>query len=288
MRRLIGDILLPRATAIALWAWVAFNLALVGWVGIQSLKDSGEVWLDPFGLPKTLRWDNFSSAWQAAEFSAAAMNSVVLTLFGSAMIVAVSAPAAYVLARSSRRVAGHAINYFAIGLSIPIQTILVPIVVIKLSVYSFMEDWVTGWWDNRITLLVFQVALSVPFAVFVLTGYMRSLPHEIEEAAEIDGAGPLRAFIQVIVPVARPGLTTVLVLNVMGLWNETLLALLIAPLPEERNLPAALLGLYSSMQYSSDWGGMFAGIVILVYPMIVLYIWLGRRIVDGMTAGISR
>ena len=80
------------------------------------------------------------------------------------------------------------------GLSIPIQTILVPIVVIKLSVFSFMEDWVTGWWDNRITLLVFQVALSVPFAVFVLTGYMRSLPHEIEEAAEIDGAGPLRAF----------------------------------------------------------------------------------------------
>ncbi|MFI7708237.1 carbohydrate ABC transporter permease [Nonomuraea sp. NPDC049480] len=288
MRRLIGDILLPRATAVALWAWVVFNLALIAWVGIQSLKESGEVWLNPFALPETPRWDNFSSAWQAAEFSAAAMNSVVLTLFGSVLIVAVSAPAAYVLARSSRRVAGPAINYFAIGLSIPIQTILVPIVVIKLSVYTFMEDWVTGWWDNRITLLVFQVALSVPFAVFVLTGYMRSLPHEIEEAAEIDGAGPLRAFVQVIMPVARPGLTTVFVLNVMGLWNETLLALLITPLPEERNLPAALLGLYSSMQYSSDWGGMFAGIVILVYPMIVLYLWLGRRIVDGMTAGISR
>ncbi|MFI9550419.1 carbohydrate ABC transporter permease [Nonomuraea endophytica] len=288
MRRLIGDILLPRATAIALWAWVAFNIALIAWVGIQSLKESGEVWLHPFSLPKTPHRENFSSAWQAAEFSAAALNSVALTGFGAVLIVAFSAPAAYVLARSTRRVAVPTTSYFAMGLSIPLQTILVPIVVIKLSVFTFMEDWVTGWWANRITLLVFQVALSVPFAVFVLTGYMRSLPHEIEEAAEIDGYGPLRAFVQVIMPVARPGLTTLFVLNIMGLWNETLLALLITPLPEERNLPAALLGLYSSMQYSSDWGGMFAGIVILIYPMIVLYVWLGRRIVDGMTAGISR
>ncbi|MGV9304239.1 carbohydrate ABC transporter permease [Nonomuraea sp. NPDC004354] len=288
MRRLIGDVLLPRATAIALWAWVAVNLALVVWVGAQSLKDSGEVWLDPFSLPADPHWDNYASAWQAAEFSAAALNSTVLTLLGSLLIVALSAPAAYVLARSNRPVAGPLTGYFAMGLSIPLQTLVIPVVVIKLSLYTFMEDWVTGWWDNRITLLVFQVVLSLPFAVFVLTGYMRSLPHEIEEAAEIDGAGPLRSFVRIVLPVARPGVMTVLVLNIIGLWNETLLVLLISPLPEERTLPAALLNLYSSMQYSSDWGGLFAGIVILIYPMIVLYLWLGRRIVDGMTAGIGK
>jgi ABC-type glycerol-3-phosphate transport system permease component len=288
MRRLIGDLLLPKATAIALWAWVAFNLALVAWVGVQSLKDSGEVWLNPFSLPADPHWGNYASAWKAAEFSAAALNSTVLTLLGSLLIVALSAPAAYVLARSERRLAAPLTGYFAMGLSIPLQTLVIPIVVVKLSLYTFMEDWVTGWWDNRITLLVFQVVLSLPFAVFVLTGYMRSLPHEIEEAAEIDGAGPLRAFVRIVLPVARPGVMTVLVLNVIGLWNETLLVLLIAPLPEERTLPAALLNLYSSMQYSSDWGGLFAGIVILIYPMIVLYLWLGRRIVDGMTAGIGK
>ncbi|MEV4167609.1 carbohydrate ABC transporter permease [Nonomuraea dietziae] len=288
MRRLFGDILLPRVTAIMLWAWVVFNLALVAWVGLQSLKESGEIWLSPFSLPAVPQWGNYASAWRAAEFSAAALNSAVLTLVGSLLIVALAAPAAYVLARSNRRAAGPLTSYFAMGLSIPIQTIVIPIVVIKLSAYSFMEDWVTGWWDNRITLLIFQVALSLPFAVFVLTGYMRSLPHEIEEAAEIDGAGPLRAFVRIVLPVARPGVVTVAVLNVIGLWNETLLVLLIAPLPEERTLPAALLNLYSSMQYSSDWGGLFAGIVILVYPMIALYLWLGRRIVEGMTAGIGK
>ncbi|MFE3449929.1 carbohydrate ABC transporter permease [Nonomuraea sp. NPDC059194] len=288
MRRLVGDVLLPRATAGALWAWVAFNLALVVWVGLQSLKDSGAIWLSPFSLPADPQWANYASAWQAAGFSAAALNSAALTLLGSLLIVGLSAPAAYVLARSNRRVAGPLTSYFAMGLSIPLQTVVIPIVVVKLSLYTFMEDWVTGWWDNRITLLIFQVVLSLPFAVFVLTGYMRSLPHEIEEAAEIDGAGPLRAFVRVVLPVARPGVTTVLVLNIIGLWNETLLVLLIAPLPDERTLPAALLNLYSTMQYSSDWGGLFAGIVILVYPMIVLYLWLGRRIVEGMTAGISK
>ncbi|MEV0588091.1 carbohydrate ABC transporter permease [Nonomuraea sp. NPDC050310] len=288
MRRLIGDVLLPRVTAIALWAWVAFNLALVGWVGLQSLKESGEVWLSPFALPADPQWGNYASAWQAAEFSVAALNSTALTLLGALLIVALAAPAAYVLARSNRRAAGPLTGYFAMGLSIPLQTLVIPVVVVKLSLYTFMEDWVTGWWDNRITLLIFQVALSLPFAVFVLTGYMRSLPHEIEEAAEIDGAGPLRSFVRIVLPVARPGVMTVLVLNIIGLWNETLLVLLIAPLPEERTLPAALLNLYSSMQYSSDWGGLFAGIVILIYPMVVLYLWLGRRIVDGMTAGIGK
>ncbi|RJL34591.1 carbohydrate ABC transporter permease [Bailinhaonella thermotolerans] len=280
--------MVPRLTAIALWAWVVFNLLLVAWVGLQSLKDSGQVWTDPFGLPADPAWHNYSSAWQAAQFSSAALNSLVITGLGAFLIVAFSAPAAYALSRSERRLAGPLTGYFAMGLSIPVQTLAVPIVVAKLSLYTFMEDWVTGWWDDRITLLIFEVALSLPFSVFVLTGYMRSLPHEVEEAAEIDGCGPLRTFLRVVLPLARPGLVTVLVLNVIGLWNSTLLVLLIAPTPDQRTLPAALLGLYSSMQYSSDWGGLFAGIVILVYPMVVLYLWLGRRIVEGMTAGIGK
>lgn len=286
--RIVGDILLPRLTAIALWLWVAFNLLLVAWVGLQSLKSSRDVWIHPFSLPTAPQWANYSSAWQAAQFSKAAINSVLLTAVGAFLIVAVAAPAAYALARSSRRAAGALTSYFAMGMSIPLQTLIIPIVVVKLSVSTFMVDWVTGWWDDRITLLVFEVALSLPFAVFVLTGYFRSLPGEVEEAAELDGAGPLRTFVQVMVPLARPGIVTVLVLNVIGLWNSTLLVMVIAPGEDERTLPVALLNLYGTMQYSSDWGGMFAGIAILVYPMVVLYLWCGRRIVDGMTAGIGK
>ncbi|MFC9595187.1 carbohydrate ABC transporter permease [Streptomyces sp. NPDC056944] len=286
--RFAGDVLVPRLTSTALWLWVVFNLALVAWVGLQSLKSPGDVWLHPFSLPSAPEWQNWSRAWQAAQFSRAALNSVLLTAVGSFLIVGIAAPAAYVLARSTRRAAGALTGYFAMGMSIPLQTLIIPVVVVKLSLSTFMVDWVTGWWDDRITLLIFEVALSLPFAVFVLSGYLRSLPQEVEEAAELDGAGPLRTFVQVIVPLARPGIVTVLVLNVIGLWNSTLLVMVIAPGEDERTLPVALLHLYGTMQYSSDWGGMFAGIAILVFPMIVLYLWCGRRIVEGMTAGIGK
>jgi ABC-type glycerol-3-phosphate transport system permease component len=288
VRRSLGNVFFPSVTVFALWVWVVFNLIFVAWIGIQSLKTPTEIVQQPFGLPAAPQWINYGTVWEIGLFAQAALNSIVVTLVGSVLIVGLAAPAAYVLARSTRRIANPLTGYFAIGLSIPLQTLAVPIVVAKLGIGSFMIDWVTGWWDDRITLLVFEVVLSLPFAVFVLTGFFRSLPHEVEEAAEMDGAGPLRSFRSVVMPLARPGLTTVLVLNIIGLWNSALLVMLIVSDPEQRTLPVALLNLYSALRYTSDWGGLFAGIVILVYPMVVLYLWIGGRIIDGMTAGIGK
>ncbi|MFE6997815.1 carbohydrate ABC transporter permease [Microbacterium sp. NPDC057659] len=287
-RRFLGNVFFPSVTVALLWLWVLFNLVFVVWIGIQSLKTPSEVVLDPFGLPKSPQWQNYATVWEIGQFSAAALNSVVITGLGALLIVALAAPAAYVLARSTRAIASPMIAYFAMGLSIPLQTLAVPIVVAKLGVSTFMIDWVTGWWDDRITLLVFEVVFSLPFAVFVLSGFFRSLPNEVEEAAEVDGAGAVRLFRSVIIPLAKPGLTTVLVLNIIGLWNSALLVMLVISESSQRTLPVALLNLQSAMRYSSDWGGLFAGIAILVFPMIVLYLWVGRRIIDGMTAGIGK
>jgi ABC-type glycerol-3-phosphate transport system permease component len=288
VRDVLGSVFLPSVTVALLWIWVIFNLAFVAWIGLQSLKTSKDIVQNPFGLPSSPQWQNYDTVWRVGQFAQAALNSVVITVLGALLIVALAAPAAYALARSTRRIASPLIGFFAMGLSIPLQTLAVPIVVAKLGVSSFMVDWVTGWWDDRITLLVAEVVLSLPFAVFVLTGFFRSLPTEVEEAAEIDGARPVRLFRSVVLPLARPGIMTVFVLNVIGLWNSALLVMLIISDPSQRTLPVALLNLQSAMRYSADWGGLFAGIVILVYPMIVLYLWVGRRIVDGMTAGIGK
>ncbi|MDR2322066.1 carbohydrate ABC transporter permease [Microbacterium sp. NPDC089698] len=288
VRDVLGSVFLPSVTVALLWIWVIFNLAFVAWIGLQSLKTSKDIVQNPFGLPSSPQWQNYDTVWRVGQFAQAALNSVVITVLGAVLIVALAAPAAYALARSTRRIASPLIGFFAMGLSIPLQTLAVPIVVAKLGVSSFMVDWVTGWWDDRITLLVAEVVLSLPFAVFVLTGFFRSLPTEVEEAAEIDGARPVRLFRSVVLPLARPGIMTVFVLNVIGLWNSALLVMLIISDPSQRTLPVALLNLQSAMRYSADWGGLFAGIVILVYPMIVLYLWVGRRIVDGMTAGIGK
>jgi ABC-type glycerol-3-phosphate transport system permease component len=288
VRHFLGDVFFPNVTVVALWIWVIFNILFVAWIGLQSLKPSGEVVGSPLALPSVVSWGNFATVWEVGQFSQAALNSIVITAVGAFAIVALAAPAAYVLARSTRRIASPLTSYFAAGLSIPLQTIAVPIVVAKLAVNTFMVDWVTGWWDDRITLVIFEVVFSLPFTVFVLTGYFRSLPHEIEEAAELDGVGPITLFSRIMLPLARPGVTTVLVLNLIGLWNSTLLVMLVISDPEQRTLPVALLNLSSAMRYSADWGGLFAGVVILVYPMVVLYLWLGRQIITGMTAGVGK
>ncbi|MFT4210698.1 MAG: carbohydrate ABC transporter permease [Microbacterium sp.] len=179
-------------------------------------------------------------------------------------------------------------TFFALGMGIPFQMILVPLFLASHSISVFMIDWVTGVWDDRISLVLFYVVLSLPFSVFVLTGFFRTLPSELEEAAALDGASPFRTFRTIMFPLARPGVITVFVLNLVSLWNETVLVLVLVPDPDERTLPAALLNLYNAMQFTSNWGGLFAGIVIVVMPMIILYLWVGRRIIDGMTQGVGR
>ena len=168
------------------------------------------------------------------------------------------------------------------------QAFMVPMVLISVGLSRFMIEWITGAWDPRITVAIFYVVLSLPFSIFVLIGYFRSLPGELEEAAALDGASPMRTFWRIMVPLARPGITTIAVLNVLSLWNETMIVLLLVPDQRKQTLNVALLNFYSNMQYTSNWGGLFAGVVIVVLPMIVLYLWFGRRIVSGMTQGMGK
>jgi N-acetylglucosamine transport system permease protein len=130
--------------------------------------------------------------------------------------------------------------------------------------------------------------LALPFTVFVLVGYFRSLPTELEEAAALDGASPFRTFRTVMLPLARSGITTMVVLNVLSLWNETIVALLLIPNQDMQTLNVALLNFYTAMQYTSDWGGLFAGVVIVILPMILLYFIVGRRVISGMTDGLGK
>ncbi|NUW42524.1 carbohydrate ABC transporter permease [Nonomuraea rhodomycinica] len=271
-----------------IWAWVLFNVGMVVWVLLNSVKSSREIFDNPAGLPATWMWENFATAWSDSGLGAAAINSVVLTLVSVALIMALSIPAAYAVARLGGRSSGPVTTFFAVGMSIPFQAFAVPMVLIGAGLSRFMIDWVTGVWDTRITVTLFYVVLSLPFSIFVLIGYFRSLPGDVEEAAALDGASPFRTFRQIMVPLAKPGITTVAVLNALSLWNETVIVLMLVPDQSAQTLNVALLNFYSNMQYTSNWGGLFAGVVIVVLPMIATYLWFGRRIVNGMTQGIGK
>lgn len=272
---------------LAIIVWCVFNIGLLAWVFLTSFRGGSRIFSQPLELPTSFNLDNYISALTTSNLGQGFINSLLLVGICTAATVALAAMAAYVLARTRVPSAGPITSFFAVGLGIPVQVVIVPLWVAMNSISAFMYA-TFGWWDERISLGLLYVATSLPFAVFLLTGFFRSLPTDLEEAAALDGASAWTTFTKVMAPLARPGLVTAAMLTAMGLWNETLLALVFVTENEKHTLPQALLGLYGTMQYTANWGGLFAGIIIVVIPTVLLYALLGRRIVEGMTLGAGK
>lgn len=267
--------------------WCVFNVALLAWVALNSFRGGSAIFSRPLELPDSFDFDNYVSAWTTSNLARGFVNSLLLVVVCTAITVMLAAMAAYVLARSNVRTAGPIISFFAVGLGIPVQVVLVPLWAWMNSLSGFMYATV-GWWDERISLGLLYVATSLPFAVFLLTGFFRTLPSDLEEAAAIDGATAWTTFFRIMAPLARPGILSAGMLTAMGLWNETLLALVFITDNSKYTLPQALLALQGTMQYTSNWGGLFAGIVIIVIPTILLYAVLGKQLIKGMTLGAGK
>lgn len=271
---------LHAAGSSVVWLFVAANLALFVFLVMSSLKSTSAIFDAPWAPPTSPHFENWARAFASSGFGRAAVNTVAVVAAGAVTTVVVSAPAAYVLSRVQTRTSGFLTVFFALGLGIPAQVTVIPL---------FVMLGAAELTNSLFGLYVVYTATHLPFTVFLLTGYLRSLPTELEEAAALDGASPLRAFWQVMLPLARSGLITVLILNAIGMWNETLLALVFLQSDEKYTLSLALLNFLSSMQYTgADYGGLFAGVCILVLPMLMLYLWLSRRIIEGMTLGAGR
>ncbi|WP_179254540.1 carbohydrate ABC transporter permease [Enemella evansiae] len=285
--RIFGDVALPTAARIVLWVWAAFNVSLLIWVMITALKPDREVF-DFLALPSRLAWSNLATAWTSAGFGTAFWNTVVYAVLTAGLSVALGAPAAYAIARSGHRLSGWMLVLFSAGMTIPHQIVLVPYVVMNASVDTLMVDWVTGWWDPRIFVLLVSIAWQIPFSVLVLEGFFRTLPGELEEAASIDGADRWQIFRKVMLPLASPGLRSVFVLNLITAWNETLLILVLITDPAKRTLGPALLTTFGALQNQSNWGVLFAGVAIVTFPILVVFAWAAGRILEGVTAGVDK
>jgi N-acetylglucosamine transport system permease protein len=258
------------------WVWVAFTIFLFSWLFASSLKSNKIVLSQPWSLPDGLHVENYVSAFTVLNLGRATFNSIMVVGVSTAVIVALSAPAAYVLSRIGFRGVGLTTNLFIMGIGVPVQVLLIPFVFMLAGLH--LNDSLFG-------LGLTYVSVSLPFTVFLLTGYFRSLPYELEESAAIDGAGPVRTFFSIMLPLARPGLVTAAILNCVLLWNEFLLALSILSDNSQYTLALALLNMYGSMRYTANWSGLFAGVIIIVIPMVLAYLWLSNRIIEGLTLG---
>ncbi|WP_104088930.1 carbohydrate ABC transporter permease [Arthrobacter sp. GMC3] len=263
-----------------LWAVVAISVAMLLWMVLQAFRDTRNILSDPWGVPTSFDFSNFVQAWTVSDFATATFNSVITTGVSSFLTVAIAAPAAYYLGRVESRLTGGLSLYFILGLGIPAQVILIPLFIMLNEV---------DLTDSLIGLNLVYIAMSMPFTVFLLTAFFRSLPLEMEEAAALDGASALRTFVQITLPLAKGGILTAFVLQVVSHWNETLLALTLIQSTEKYTLPVALISFVQQQTYSgADWGGLFAGLCIVVLPMLIIYIWLGRRLTEGLTLGMGK
>ncbi|MDN5764363.1 MAG: carbohydrate ABC transporter permease [Humibacillus sp.] len=265
---------------VLLWLFVAFNVAGLIWVIFQAFRDTRSILSSPFGLPESWSFENFTTAWQVSDFATATFNSVSVALISSVLTVALAAPAAYYLSRHESRLNRNLTLFFILGLGVPVQVILIPLFVMLNEV---------NLTNSLIGLNLVYIGVSMPFTVFLLTGFFRSLPIELEEAAALDGASPAGTFVRIMLPVAKGGILTAFVLQLISHWNETLLALTLLQSTDKYTLPVALISFVQQQTYSgADWGGLFAGLCIVILPLLAVYLWLGRKLSEGLTLGMGK
>lgn len=259
-------------------AWLVLPMV---WVAYSSLKPDDAIFRDTFALPSAsdLRTDNYARAWSGAHFGGYFLNSVVVTGASVALIVCLGAMAAYALARFSHPAGRVVFGLMMAGLTIPAQLAVVPL---------FFELRSLGLLNSRTGLVLVYTANGLPFAIFILAGFFRSLPRSLYEAAVVDGCGEFSAFWRVLLPLARPGLVTVAIFQFIGVWREYFYAFMLVngdTARSARTLPLGLANLSIAAEYRTEYGMLFAGIILVTLPILAVYLALQRQIVRGIAAG---
>ena len=288
--------------------WMLGVVLPMFWVLATSLKSTKEVTRSPFGIPDALAHpgaktfaviaENYTKAWVGSGFSAYFWNSLKVVSISLALILLLGSMAAYCLSRFEFRGRNAIYNAFIAGLLIPMQLILIPL----FFQYADWSDVLTRSFapiarmlqlgnltvslhNSHEGIILIYVAASLPFTIFTLTSFFGTLPGGVREAAMIDGASEARTFFSVMLPLAKPGLITVAIFNFLGLWNEYLFGIVFLADNKLKTLPLGLASISMQAQYKSDFGLMFAGLVITMVPTLVVYLLLQRHLTKGITAG---
>ncbi len=246
------------------------------WVVITSLKTGPEVFGAPWSLPKEPQWKNYSNAWREGGIGRYFWNSVVVTIGTLALLLPIGSMAAYVFARFPFRGSKTLFTTYLGGMMFPNFLVIVPLFFLLKNLHLL---------NTKEGLVIVYVAYSLSFTIFVLTGFFQALPGELAEASMIDGCSHASTFWRVMLPLAKPGLLVVGIFNAIGLWNEYSLALVLVSSEQNRTLPLGIANLMMVQHYQSDWGALFAGLVIVMLPVMAVYAVFKDKIHQTMLAG---
>jgi raffinose/stachyose/melibiose transport system permease protein len=271
-RLLLGRWVYRGLTHLFLILAVLFALLPVVLMVQASFKTMLDFYSNPLGSPETWEWRNYVDVWQEARIPEYATNSLIITAVSVPLILLLSCLAGYGLVRYQFAGSRWLFVYFVSGLLIPVQLTILP---------TALQLRTLHIGNSRTGLIAVSVALAIPFSVFLMAGFFRSLPSELAEAAYLDGAGELRAFWDVMLPLTRPALATVAIFSGVGIWNEFFLPLVLTP--DVPTLQVGVNGLRG--YYSTDWGNIFAGVTIASLPVLIAYWLLTKQFIRGLSAG---
>lgn len=271
---------------VALLALAVSIVVPVGWVFLASIKENSEFYGNPWTLPKGIYFQNFIDAFEKAKMGEYFMNSVLVTVLALAILLVVALPAAYVLARY-RFFGSKVINVlFMGGLFINVNYIVVPIFLMFVDADKFLRN-LTGdgfFLNNLFVVALVYAATALPFTIYLLSGFFVTIPRDYEEAAYMDGCGYFRTMVQIMMPMALPSIITVILFNFLSFWNEYIISMTLLT-KNSKTLPVGLMQLMQAQKAAANYGQLYAGLVIVMLPTLILYILVQKKLTQGMSLG---
>ena len=282
-----GDRLYKIFIYVVLGLLAVLILVPVLWVVMASVKETVEHYGNPWALPTHLHWQNFVDAWNKADMGAYMGHSVLVTGLALVILLVVALPASYCLARFNFVGQKFLNTCFMAGLFINVNYIVVPIYLMLADGDKWLKSVLGSGFllNNHVVVAIVYAATALPFTIYLLSSYFATLPHDFEEAAYIDGAGYWRTMLEIIFPMAKPSIITVILFNFLSFWNEYIIVKTLVVEKDLWTLPAGLLNLMQAQQSAAEYGPMYAGLVLVMLPVMILYICVQKNLTKGMTVG---
>lgn len=246
-------------------------------VVLSSIRSQGDlISSGVFSIPQTVRWENFSEAWQTGGFTTYFRNSLLLILLKVPLGLLIASMAAYPLAKMRFPGSSWIFIFFLVGLAVPVQVTLQPLLMMMKSIGLAGSIW---------ALIPPYLAFGLPFQIFVMRGFFRLLPTELIEAARVDGASEATIFFRIMLPLSLPPLATLFIIDALATWNEFLMALVLISSNASRTVPIGLMQFQG--QYSSQYTLLMAGVLISIVPVLLIFLFLQRYFVAGLSGGVK-
>ena len=256
------------------FAFASISLYPIVLMVLSSFKPSAEIFMNPLSFPKSFSLDTYRRLLEEVPFGTYFFNSVFVSVVSVLLILVTTSLAAFYIARYTFWWNNILFFFFLMGMMIPIKLGIVPL-------FILMKD--LGLLNSLWSLIFMYTAGGIPLSILILTGFFRTMPVELEEAARMDGASDLRILWSVLIPLIRPALGTVMIINFISSWNDFFFPLIFITDEMKKTIPVGMLSLFG--EYSADWGTLFAGLTLSSLPMIILFFVASKQFMDGLTAG---